>query len=113
MIVNHKLATAFLQRYSDFLMFVCAEYVESISEEEILAGLAIAREIYIRDRSIFDDFLNADNRNVEIIDDAIRSLDISHWVYLKDTPKHSLLINVEGEYACAVKGLTSPMKAMC
>ena len=114
--INSELADSFMQRYSDFLVFVYEEHIGAIQEDEkdeFLIILALAREIYDENRGIFDDFIEADGKTVAIIDDAIQSLDLSYWIYTKDTTKYSLFINIEEGYAYAVQGLTAPIKEMC
>jgi len=114
MMINSELADSFMRRYSDFLMFVYEEYIGTIQEEDsILIILGLAREIYDEDRDIFDDFIEADGKTIPILDDAIQSLNVSYWVYLKDTTKYSLFIDADGDYACAVQGLTDPIKDIC
>lgn len=110
MVVDRSLAEQFIQRYKNFLLFVYDEEIEKDEERELLQKLSSARERYDNNRELFSAYLDKSKNPVPVIDEAIDSLELSRWVYLKDTTKYSLFIKSDETASLAVLGLTQPIK---
>ena len=110
MVVDSRLANQFIQRYQNFLLFVYDEEIKKDQERELLQKLSLARERYDSNRELFSDYLEESKHTFPVIDEALYSLELSNWVYLKDTTKYSLFIKADETTSLAVLGLTQPIK---
>jgi hypothetical protein len=81
---------------------------------ELLNMLASAREAVVKEPSLIETAAsNLDSAGHALPPDvleAIRSLRLQRWVYLRDTTKYSIFMDMEGKDAYAVLGLTQRLR---
>ncbi len=93
-----------------FLMFAYQESYEADDEKELLDKLNIGRDAFLKNRALLSEYLVKSNKKPSLIYDAIDSLEVGEWVYLRDTTKYSLFIKSDESASYAVLGLTQPIK---
>ena len=105
MVISSDLASRFIGQYKDFLLYVYHEVLNEDKRKDF-----IAREYYVSNHTLLDQFVDiTDDIDLEMID-AIKSLRLDMWVYLRDTTKYSLFINPQISQSFAVLGLNDPIK---
>lgn len=113
MIVDPEDASAFIQGYTSVMVEIYGP-LPSKKKMQLLEVLAAARSKYCADRSLLDPALEAlDEKSVVVSPEAIfaiRSLELKHWVYLKDTRSHSIFIDPDAPIAYGVLGLTERIR---
>ena len=110
MIIENDTANSFIQRYMTFLLFAYHECAEIKENEELLQKLSLGRDVFVNNRDLLDDFITESKEKSPELDNAIRSLIVDHWIYLRDTTKYSLFISDGKTESYAVLGLTQPIK---
>lgn len=105
-----ELANNFIKKYMAFLVFAYKECCEVDDETELLNKLSLGRDAFLKDRNLLSEYLARSNEKDSIIYDAIASLDVGEWIYLRDTTKYSLFIKTDQSASYAVLGLTQPVK---
>ena len=108
MVIDPTSAHRFIKHYQDFLLSI-ADREESQGQTPLMV-LALARRRYLADRNLFTAW-RAENeqRDTDVLD-AIASIDIGQWIYLKDTRCYSAFLRADGEAAYAVHGLTDRLR---
>ena len=110
MVVAPNIANLFIQEYMAFLLYCYIQRCDESSDDELLYKLSQGRDAYGRERNLIEEYVDSNKEMPLAIANAIRSLMINNWVYLRDTTKYSLFINTEGTPAFSVLGLTQPIK---
>lgn len=99
-------ALIFIQDYQAFL--------ESLRQREpgerVIENLALARSRFLQQPELFETYKAKNPRLNPLFVEAISSLKIQRWVYLKDTPRHSVFMDEAGQSAYAVHGLTERLR---
>lgn len=113
MVINPRDASQFISGYTILLAEV---YRLSNGKPglELLQLLATARDAVVADPSLIEAAtLNLEFAGTALPEellDAVQSLRVQRWVYLRDTTKYSVFIEPEGQEAYAVLGLTQPVR---
>lgn len=109
MVIDPKKAKVFIAGYTVLLAEV---YMLSGGKRsvELLNMLSTARDAVVADPSLLDaavSNLEVDGRKPsEEVLDAVRSLKVRRWVFLRDTTRYSVFMDLDGREAYAVLGLT-------
>ena len=109
MVIDPKTANEFINGYKEFLLYA-AKVNGDEREGELLDTLAVGRNAYLAQRDLLDKFSAGKQKIPEWVLRAIESVQVSDWVYLRDTTKYSLFIKADQSAAYAVQGLTEPIK---
>lgn len=113
MILAPNDAAAFIEGYKSILMEIDRQSPGK-QQRELIDTLAAARAKYVADRSLLDAALAAlSEKSPAIPSDvisAIRSLELKHWIYLRDTRSHSIFMDPDSEVAYGVVGLTNRIR---
>lgn len=113
MIIAPQAAKAFISGYTRLLTQV---YLQSNGEPdmELVQILAAARQSVVESPSLIDAAAAAlDAKGASIaqnVIDAIKTLQLKHWIFLRDTGKYSVFLDPDGKAAYAVLGLTDPVR---
>ena len=110
MVLEPDIATLFVREYTAFLLYCYIQRCDESRDDELLYKLSQGRDAYERERNLIEEYVNSNKEIPLAIANAIRSLMINYWAYLRDTTKYSLFINTDGTSAFAVLGLTQPIK---
>jgi hypothetical protein len=108
-VIDPQASKLFISGYSALLTEVhrISNGKSGMKRLDMLAG---ARDAAVADSSLFEMAalsLEAAGLAVpEEVLDAVQSLNLQYWVFLRDTTKYSIFIDVGGEEAYAVLGLT-------
>ena len=109
MVIEPNTANQFIEGYKAFLLYA-GETEDQGSGEDFLYHLVQGRDAYLQERSLLGKFRN-ENKNIEDwIFEAIQDIEVTDWVYLRDTTKYSLFIRADQTAAYGVQGLTEPIK---
>jgi hypothetical protein len=105
-------ATEFIEGYKRFLLTV--ETADRADEGGILETLVGARRRITSDPVLLRDKL-ADARRItpglgDAVLQAIGTLRVENWVYLKDTRSYAVFMNSSGEFAFGVRALTQRIR---
>lgn len=111
MVVTPEIANRFIEQYKNFLLFLYDEEIRGDSDTEIVEKLSIARLHYRENRDAIDSYIedsghHLDNEMIE----AIRTIQIESWVYLRDTSRYSIFVNPDMSKSFAVFGLTDRIR---
>jgi len=111
MVVKPDFANRFIEQYKNFLLFVYHDEMGEDSNRGLLEKLSKARDFYAENRNAIDDYMNKekDELDIEMIE-AIKSVRVSTWVYLRDTTRYSIFVSPDISQSFAVVGLTDPIK---
>lgn len=113
MVIAPKDAAAFIEGYKSVLIEIDRQSTGQ-PQGELLDTLMAARSKYSTDRSLLDSALAAlSEKSLTIppeVISAIRSLELKHWIYLKDTRSHSIFMDPDSEVAYGVLGLTNRVR---
>lgn len=113
MVVEPNAAYHFIDGYQRLLTMVASQSAQP-SELTGLPLLAHARQVITDDPARLHSAAQALAQKDEAIAgdvlQAVESLQLKQWVYLRDTTKYSVFIDPELEKAYAVRGLTQPLK---
>jgi hypothetical protein len=113
MIIDAASSAAFIAGYTQVMTAIHGPPTR-VKTVPLLDVLAAGRDKYISDRSLLDKALAAlAKRSIHIAPDmveALRSLDVKNWVFLKDTRSHSVFVDPSGHAAYGVLGLTDRIR---
>ncbi len=118
MFIERDAALHFIEGNQRLLAMVVSQPAESLDLKDLtgLALLAQARQLIVDDPTRLRLAAAALVKNEQAIADdvlqAVESLQLKQWVYLRDTTKYSVLIDPEAEKAYAVLGLTQSLKTV-
>ena len=111
MLLEPQWSTAFIGSYKSLLLELAGSEDKN---ERVLDALVRGRGKLIQDRSVVAESLTALRaRNIPVDEEAaeaIQTLRVARWVYLRDTRKHSIFIDPAAEMAYGVVGLTNRIK---
>lgn len=110
MVIDKETAGRFIREYKKFLLAIYRPDPSVPEPQRVIVKLAAARERFVSDRRLLDDYLRELEDGTEPIDrkmmTAIRSLEFSRWVYLRDLKSYSIFLKDGGEYGYGVLGLS-------
>lgn len=122
-LLPEKVALHFIQNFQRLLMEVLEHpsFPKSVSAEEVnvYVLLAQARNHLLAHPNVLEDALAALRKAKKPlpadVEQAVRSMKVGRWVYLRDTAHYSVLLPIElaaQPYAYAVKSLTTRLRDM-
>ncbi len=116
MVIDKTLAGRFISEYKKFLLAIYEREPGSPEPQRVIEKIAAARSRFVSNRGLLDEYLRDLEDGTEPIDRqmllAIRSLEFSRWVYLRDLKSYSIFLKVGGEEGCGVLGLNDEIKAI-
>ena len=110
MVIDRLSAQRFIQTYQPFLESLLSE--EETQANKVLQRLVLAREHFAADRSLLDTYRATHPEADGEMLDAIATMRLGRWVYLKDTRAYSLLLDEDGKAGYAVLGLTDRLRVV-
>jgi hypothetical protein len=112
MLIDPVAAQRFMAGYKAILLHLHA-VAKLETSEDIVPKLVAARELLTKHPQQLDvafAALEADKRGIdEDIANAIRSIRIDQWVYLRHTTRHAIFLDSKVTIARAVRALTQPI----
>jgi hypothetical protein len=108
MIIDPAAARRFIKHYQDFLASITDP--EESKGKQIVEILHLARGRFAADRSLFATWRAQNAHRDGAILDAIESMQIKRWIYLKDTRSYSVFLSPDTDSAYAVYGLTQRLR---
>jgi hypothetical protein len=116
MVIDKAMAGRFISEYKKFLLAIYRPTPGSPEPQRVVEKLAAARKRFVSNRGLLDEYLRDLEDGTEPIDRqmllAIRSLEFSRWVYLRDLKSCSIFLKVDGEYGYGVLGLNDEIRAI-
>jgi len=116
MVIDKAMAGRFISEYKKFLLAIYRPDPDSPEPQRMIEQLAVARKRFVANRGLLDEYLRDLEDGTGPIDRqmilAIRSLEFSRWVYLRDLKSYSIFLNVGGEYGYGVLGLNDEIKTI-
>jgi hypothetical protein len=113
MVIDPKDAQIFIAGYKDLLTEV-HRLAGGAPRMKLMEMLATARDAAVAEPTLIEaaaSNLEAEGRRLpEDVLEAILSLKLRRWVFLRDTTKYSVFIDVDGKEAYAVLGLTERLR---
>lgn len=114
MIVDPRTAAVFIETYKAFLLDIYLPEGRESETVRVLEKLAQARERFLAEPTLLEEYIakvkrpkgSAERKVLE----ALKGLQFTTWVYLKDTRAYSVLLKVDGSFSCGVLGLTEPLR---
>jgi hypothetical protein len=116
MVIDKTMAGRFISEYKKFLLAIYRPEPGSPEPQRVLEKLVAARKRFVSNRGLLDEYLHDLEDGTEPIDRqmilAIRSLEFSRWVYLRDLKSFSIFLKIGGECGYGVLGLNDEIKAI-
>ena len=114
MVIDKATAGRFINEYKKFLLAIYQPSPGSPEPQRVIEKLAAARERFVSNRGLLDEYLNDLEDGTEPIDRqmimAIRSLEFSRWVYLRDLKPYAIFLKEGAEYGYGVLGLNDEIR---
>ena len=110
--IDKTTANQFIAIYRDFLLDLFHHYEKDDPEMELTEKLVIARRRFSSDRTHLKKFIKR-NKSLNVHQDiisAIEEMEISRWVYLKDTKNYSIMLKADGSIGYGVLGLNDRIR---
>jgi hypothetical protein len=116
MVIDNEIAKRFISEYKKFLLAVYQQDPDKEAPQRMIDILHSARRKYLANRGLLDDHMRNLEDGTEPIDKkmmmALRSLEYSTWVYLRDLKSYSIFLKEGGECGYGVLGLNDEIKAI-
>jgi hypothetical protein len=116
MVIDKVIAGRLINEYKKFLLAIYQPAPVRPEPRRVIEKLAAARTRFVSNRGLLDEYLRDLEDGTEPIDRqmilAIRSLEFSRWVYLRDLKSYSIFLEVGGEYGYGILGLNDEIKAI-
>jgi hypothetical protein len=113
MVLDSQAASAFIVGYTKLMVEIYGSKRDG-KRPKLLEVLAAARARLIAERSLIEPALaSLAARNDEVLPSvvsAVRTLEVKHWIFLKDTRAHSVFVDPSGQAAYGVLGLTDRIR---
>jgi hypothetical protein len=113
MILKPAEAQVFIAGYQAILQMLTARH-DIASRDEFLASLMDGRQVLAQEPSAIEVALDKlEDKGVHVepcVEQAIRTLRLGKWIYLRDTRYYSVFLDSESESALAVVGLTDRLR---
>lgn len=115
MLIDQDIANRFMQVYKHFLLAIYVPDAKQ-GESSIVEKLVVARKRFIANRGLLDEYVRKLECGTEPIDrkilGAIRSIEYSRWVYLRDLKLYSIFLKDGGGAGYGVLGLTDEINVI-
>ncbi len=116
MLITPDIANRFIREYKRFLLAIYQPESADDERKRTIEKLHSARKRFIANRGLLDEYVRKLEDGTEPIDRkillAIRNLEYSTWVYLRDMKSHSIFLKEGGGSGYGVLGLTEEINAM-
>jgi len=116
MVIDKEMAGRFISEYKKFLLAIYEPEPGSPEPQRMIEKLVAARKRFVSNRGLLDEYLRDLEDGTEPIDRqmilAMRSLEFSRWVYLRDLKSYSIFLKVNGEEGYGVLGLNDEIKTI-
>lgn len=113
MVVAEHETSTFIQDYTQLMVEIYGP-LPAKPKMTLLELLGAARTKYASDRSLLDSALRElEAKSIKVAPEvvsAVRSLELKHWICLKDTSSYSIFIDPSADAAYAVFGLTERVR---
>jgi len=109
MVIDPKAANQFIEGYKSFLLYA-GKIEREGSGSELLNQLAEGRDAFLEDPSLLEGFREQKEETESWVFEAIENIEVTNWIYLRDTTRYSLFIRGDQSAAFAVLGLTEPIR---
>ncbi len=101
MVIDNEIAKRFIGEYKKFLFAVYQQAPDKEEPQRMIDILHAGRRKYLVNRGLLDDYMRNLEDGTEPIDRkmmlALRSLEFSRWVYLRDLKSCSILQHLNGD----------------
>jgi len=111
-VIDPATANDFILGYKDFLLFA-AGAAGNDQKGEFFDELAFGRNALLVDPGLLSQFRAESAEKHEPVFLAIANMQVSDWIYLRDTSRYYVFIKADQRSACAVRGLTETVKKAC
>ncbi len=109
MVIDPSVASRFIQEYKRFLLSIYRPEEPDGERLRTPDKLHAARERFIANRSLLDEYLRQREDGTDPIDreilNAIRTIEYGRWVYVRDLKKYSVFLKADGTAGYGVLGL--------
>ena len=116
MVIEPTIANRFINEYKCFLLSIYQPESADDDGKRTVEKLHLARKRFIANRGLLDQYLKTLEDGVEPIDReimlALRSIEYSRWVYVRDLKNYSIFLKDEGGCGYGVLGLTNELAAL-
>jgi len=116
MVLDPAVANRFIREYKRFLLAIYEPDGEKGESPRTVEKLHSARKRFMANRGLLDEYMRKLEDGTEPIDRkillAIRNLEYSRWVYLRDLRSYSILLKDGGGYGFGVIGLTDEISVI-
>ncbi len=113
MILDERSAAVFIDGYQKLLLEICGPVGEDI---KLLQRLVKGRKKLMSDLSLMDDAVSRIHDRGQQVDetvvDAVTTLQVKSWVYLRDTRRYSIFMEQSGTLAYGAVGITNQIKEL-
>ena len=113
MVIDRALAATFISTYTKLMIEVCPK-ARSRCKRSVLEVLAEGRSKCLADHELLETARRQLRSRGETVDadafEALASMQLKKWVYLRDTKTYSVFLDPSGDAAYAVLGLTEPIR---
>ena len=114
MVIDKETAGRFISEYKKFLLAIYRPDPALPEPQRMIEKFVTARKRFVSNRGLLDEHLRDLEDGTEPIDRkmilAIRSLEFSRWVYLRDLKSCSIFLKEGGEYGYGVLGLNDEIR---
>jgi len=116
MVIDPSIANRFINEYKRFLLSMYQPEGAHDEQKRTIDKLHSARERFIANRGLLDEYMRTLEDGTEPIDRkillAIKNIEYSRWVYLRDLKSYSIFLKDGGECGFGVLGLTDEISAV-
>lgn len=116
MVVEPAVANRFINEYKRFLLSIYQPESAEDERKRTIEKLHSARKRFMANRGLLDEYLSKLEDGTEPIDRkillAIRNIEYSRWVYLRDLKSYSIFLKDGGGHGFGVLGLTDEINAI-
>jgi hypothetical protein len=114
MIIECDFANRFIDEYKKFLLAIYVPNEKNVQPKRLIEKLVLARGRFVSNRALFEEYMKTLKSESDIIDhrmmSAIKDIEVSKWIYLRDTRSYSVFIKADGSYGYGVLGLTDRIR---
>ncbi len=116
MVIEPTISNRFINEYKRFLLAIYQPETAGAEPETIIEKLHVARKRFIANRGLLDEYLKTLEEGVEPIDReimlALRSIEYSRWVYVRDLKNYSIFLKDGGGCGYGVLGLRDELNVL-
>lgn len=116
MVIEPTIANRFINEYKRFLLSIYQPESADDDGKRMIEKLHSARKRFIANRGLLDEYMRKLEDGADPLDRkillAIRNLEYSRWVYVRDVKSYSIFLKDDGGYGFGVLGLTDEISVM-